>query len=175
MWLLVAKICLHFYHSQISRRIQKWLAVAFFSFLFPFVLEECIFVTILFSVSKLPILARFHKRLTPLWAFNVQATLSSSNFHFCFLNSNNQHFHFFIFDKYCFTIARPGPISQRLTPWRNGSASDSRSEGCVFESGRGQNLFPTIWLWHFCPKSMPPMRIELMTFGLQDQRSATEL
>ena len=30
-----------------------------------------------------------------------------------------------------------------LTPWRNGSASDSRSEGCVFKSRRGQlrNLF----------------------------------
>ena len=27
-----------------------------------------------------------------------------------------------------------------LTPWRNGSASDSRSEGCVFESRRGQNF-----------------------------------
>ena len=26
------------------------------------------------------------------------------------------------------------------TPWRNGSASDSRSEGCVFESRRGQNI-----------------------------------
>ena len=25
------------------------------------------------------------------------------------------------------------------TPWRNGSASDSRSEGCVFESRRGQH------------------------------------
>ena len=25
------------------------------------------------------------------------------------------------------------------TPWRNGSASDSRSEGCVFESRRGQD------------------------------------
>jgi hypothetical protein len=25
-----------------------------------------------------------------------------------------------------------------MTPWRNGSASDSRSEGCVFESRRGQ-------------------------------------
>ena len=24
-----------------------------------------------------------------------------------------------------------------LTPWWNGSASDSRSEGCVFESRRG--------------------------------------
>ena len=28
-----------------------------------------------------------------------------------------------------------------VTPWRNGSASDSRSEGCVFESRRGQQLF----------------------------------
>ena len=27
------------------------------------------------------------------------------------------------------------------TPWRNGSASDSRSEGCVFESRRGQPTF----------------------------------
>ena len=26
----------------------------------------------------------------------------------------------------------------QLTLWRNGSASDSRSEGCVFESRRGQ-------------------------------------
>ena len=29
----------------------------------------------------------------------------------------------------------------KMTPWRNGSASDSRSEGCVFESRRGQNSF----------------------------------
>jgi hypothetical protein len=28
-----------------------------------------------------------------------------------------------------------------MTPWRNGSASDSRSEGCVFESRRGQKFF----------------------------------
>ena len=28
-----------------------------------------------------------------------------------------------------------------MTPWRNGSASDSRSEGCVFKSRRGQLLF----------------------------------
>ena len=27
------------------------------------------------------------------------------------------------------------------TPWRNGSASDSRSEGCVFKSRRGQYFF----------------------------------
>ena len=32
-------------------------------------------------------------------------------------------------------------FATKLTPWRNGSASDSRSEGCVFESRRGQNLF----------------------------------
>ena len=68
-----------------------------------------------------------------------------------------------------------GRTSHNLTPWRNGSASDSRSEGCVFESRRGQNLFATSRQGHFCSKSMPPMRIELMTFGLQDQRSATEL
>ena len=30
-----------------------------------------------------------------------------------------------------------------MTPWRNGSASDSRSEGCVFKSRRGQNIFFT--------------------------------
>ena len=29
----------------------------------------------------------------------------------------------------------------RRTTWRNGSASDSRSEGCVFESRRGQITF----------------------------------
>ena len=34
-----------------------------------------------------------------------------------------------------------GRTSHNLTPWRNGSASDSRSEGCVFESRRGQKLF----------------------------------
>ena len=34
-----------------------------------------------------------------------------------------------------------GRTSHILTPWRNGSASDSRSEGCVFESRRGQPTF----------------------------------
>ena len=34
------------------------------------------------------------------------------------------------------------------TPWRNGSASDSRSEGCVFESRRGHNLLNiVIFFW----------------------------
>ena len=31
--------------------------------------------------------------------------------------------------------------SYMWTPWRKGSASDSRSEGCVFESRRGQLAF----------------------------------
>ena len=32
------------------------------------------------------------------------------------------------------------------TPWRNGSASDSRSEGCVFKSRRGQIVFSCSWV-----------------------------
>ena len=32
-------------------------------------------------------------------------------------------------------------ILSEVTSWRNGSASDSRSEGCVFESRRGHNFF----------------------------------
>ncbi len=32
-------------------------------------------------------------------------------------------------------------INPVWTPWRNGSASDSRSEGCVFKSRRGQVTF----------------------------------
>ena len=35
----------------------------------------------------------------------------------------------------------------RLTPWRNGSASDSRSEGCVFESRRGQRKFSSFFFF----------------------------
>ena len=35
------------------------------------------------------------------------------------------------------------------TPWRNGSASDSRSEGCVFESRRGQGLILFLFLLWF--------------------------
>lgn len=34
----------------------------------------------------------------------------------------------------------------KLTPWRNGSASDSRSEGCVFESRRGHKYFDSLSL-----------------------------
>ena len=33
------------------------------------------------------------------------------------------------------------PTTNQSTPWRNGSASDSRSEGCVFKSRRGHNIF----------------------------------
>ena len=71
-----------------------------------------------------------------------------------------------------------GRTSHNLTPWRNGSASDSRSEGCVFESRRGQNVFgrfSIFFVYSWKKEIVPPMRIELMTFGLQDQRSATEL
>ena len=31
-----------------------------------------------------------------------------------------------------------------MTPWRNGGASDSRAEGCEFESRRGQKYF-VLW------------------------------
>ena len=34
------------------------------------------------------------------------------------------------------------------TPWRNGSASDSRSEGCVFESRRGHRNFSFPSVFH---------------------------
>ena len=40
----------------------------------------------------------------------------------------------------------PQSHTKYMTAWRNGSASDSRSEGCVFESRRGQFFFLyTIW------------------------------
>ena len=42
-----------------------------------------------------------------------------------------------------------GTLSQ-LTPWRNGSASDSRSEGCVFESRRGHQTFFSFEKIFFC-------------------------
>ena len=36
-----------------------------------------------------------------------------------------------------------------MTPWRNGSASDSRSEGCVFESRRGQQFQSRLFFYLF--------------------------
>ena len=36
------------------------------------------------------------------------------------------------------SLCRPAALAPPSTPWRNGSASDSRSEGCVFKSRRGQ-------------------------------------
>ncbi|RDX60469.1 hypothetical protein CR513_61387, partial [Mucuna pruriens] len=39
-------------------------------------------------------------------------------------------------------------IHVSLDPWRNGSASDSRSEGCVFDSRRVQT-FEGILIFHF--------------------------
>ena len=35
------------------------------------------------------------------------------------------------------------------TPWRNGSASDSRSEGCVFKSRRGHFFLFTVFFFFF--------------------------
>ena len=41
-------------------------------------------------------------------------------------------------------------LSSGRTLWRNGSASDSRSEGCVFKSRQGQHFFPTLqWIPFF--------------------------
>jgi hypothetical protein len=34
-------------------------------------------------------------------------------------------------------------LFNQATLWRNGSASDSRSEGCVFKSRQGQIFFPS--------------------------------
>ena len=39
-----------------------------------------------------------------------------------------------------------------MDPWRNGSASDSRSEGCVFDSRRVQ-----IYKFHFIFVFFPPL------------------
>ena len=44
----------------------------------------------------------------------------------------------------------------KLTPWRNGSASDSRSEGCVFESRRGQKYFFPRLFYDNQPFSLEP-------------------
>ena len=42
-------------------------------------------------------------------------------------------------------------LAVTATPWRNGSASDSRSEGCVFKSRRGHSfLFFGFSLFLFC-------------------------
>ena len=48
----------------------------------------------------------------------------------CFIKSKN---------KPCGVVNAAEPRPFMWTPWRNGSASDSRSEGCVFKSRRGQN------------------------------------
>ena len=42
----------------------------------------------------------------------------------------------------------------RRTTWRNGSASDSRSEGCVFESRRGQITFLLKYIFKACTGQM---------------------
>ena len=39
--------------------------------------------------------------------------------------------------------------TSQATPWRNGSASDSRSEGCVFESRRGHQTFFILFFYMY--------------------------
>ena len=51
----------------------------------------------------------------------------------------------------------------RKTPWRNGSASDSRSEGCVFESRRGQKFF---WTRLFTNQYLDPTQIPSLSGNL---------
>ena len=41
-------------------------------------------------------------------------------------------------------------LTSSRTSWRNGSASDSRSEGCVFESRRGHSCFFGVYLHFYC-------------------------
>ena len=50
-------------------------------------------------------------------------------------------FHFLVRNEMICTCTCDIGLVVRMTPWRNGSASDSRSEGCVFDSRRGQSLF----------------------------------
>ena len=42
-----------------------------------------------------------------------------------------------------------------MSPWRNGGPSDSRSEGCVFESRRGQifHIFPLDFYYRLVQKN----------------------
>ena len=46
-----------------------------------------------------------------------------------------------MFISHCYAITVSSAFV--TTPWRNGSASDSRLEGCVFKSRRGQKFFET--------------------------------
>ena len=55
-----------------------------------------------------------------------------------------------------------------MTPWRNGSASDSRSEGCVFESRRGQNKY-----FFFLFIYNKPQRLFTFSYHLQKMREIT--
>ena len=49
-----------------------------------------------------------------------------------------------------------GGTLELWTPWRTGSASDSRSEGCVFESRRGQKYFFPRLFYDNQPFSLEP-------------------
>ena len=55
-------------------------------------------------------------------------------------------------DSCCFVF-----VKFHVTPWRNGSASDSRSEGCVFESRRGQAKSIFYWSNFFASLCFPDL------------------
>ena len=61
-----------------------------------------------------------------------------------------------------------GATVARLTPDQKAACSNHVGVNNIFGFGEMQEGAQ-------CKNSLPPMRIELMTFGLQDQRSATEL
>ena len=50
------------------------------------------------------------------------------------------------------------------TPWRNGSASDSRSEGCVFKSRRGQCGSFVFFSFFFVTKKLPWMHLNAQCY-----------
>ena len=67
-----------------------------------------------------------------------------------------------------------------MTPWRNGSASDSRSEGCVFKSRRGQELpfcvppYPN-WAQNICQDAPIQNFARAGQFKISARHSNTEL
>ena len=69
---------------------------------------------------------------------------------------------FFIFYLFFFYFLCIGALVAVQTPWRNGSASDSKSEGWGFESLWRQNLAHTFCVqstrsWHPLPSSSVPV------------------
>ena len=80
----------------------------------------------------------------------------------CFVGVKSYDFIFSQFESFLWALAAYLVFYLDIypTPWRNGSASDSRSEGCVFKSRRGQLFFLLIhisdsweveWFFYFLP------------------------